>query len=262
MSIINEHEFHTFNWVDLVTTDRQGAMAFYRELMGWSFEEQIIDGKLMYTMVTRKGKLVAGLSEMTPDGQQGIPPHWNAYICVEDVRAAVAHCEALGAKALHPPIDVFEAGSMAIMADPQGAAFCLWQPKAHKGVQLLAEPVPHGAFLWAELNTSDVGAAKTFYGQAFGWDAENDPNNEAYTVFTRESVGYVAGMMEIQPEWGPVPPHWLVYFAVADTDAALQQVLALGGSKVTDGMEIPQGRFALVKDPQGAIFTIMTSAHG
>lgn len=283
MPIINEHDFHTFNWVDLVTTDPQDAMAFYGALMGWSFEEQVIDGELAYAMATRDERLVAGLrkatamdaedwrmarqaaglSVTTPEEQQeqGVPPHWNAYLCVEDAHEAVARCETSGAKALHPPIDV-EAGIVAIVVDPQGAAFFLWQPKAHQGMQLIAEP---GAFLWAELNTSDAGAAQTFYGQAFGWGAENDPNNEAYTVFTRESVAeegrYVAGMMEIQPEWGPVPPHWLVYFTVADTDAALQQVLELGGSKVTDVMEIPQGRFAIVKDPQGAIFTIMTSMH-
>jgi predicted enzyme related to lactoylglutathione lyase len=150
-------------------------------------------------------------------------------------------------------------GRMAVCTDPAGAFLSVWQPGDHPGAGVVNEP---GAFSWNELVTTDVDGAKAFYGAVFGWGAETHGDGPgAYTEFTLDGRS-IGGMME-KPEMMPaeVPPFWGVYFTVTDTDAAVGRVQDLGGALVVGPMDIEPGRFAVVSDPTGAMFNIITLAQ-
>ena len=145
---------------------------------------------------------------------------------------------------------------MVVGQDPTGAMFSCWEPKDHAGAGVFGEP---GALAWNELYTHDTGTAARFYGDLFGWSASDAVGGDGgeYTVFQLGGRP-AAGMMAIKPEWGETPPNWSIYFAVADLDASLDKIKALGGKQITPAMEVPEaGRFSFVQDPQGAYFSIM-----
>ena len=104
---------------------------------------------------------------MRPEERQsGTPPHWNLYVTVANVDETVKRAEGLGARVFAPPFDVMGAGRMAVLQDPTGAVFQLWEPKEHIGAKILNEP---GAVCWSELTTRDTAAAESFYTALFGW---------------------------------------------------------------------------------------------
>lgn len=261
MPIRTRYDFNVFNWVDLATSDRQGAMDFYGALLGWTFKPIEAEGQLVYTICQLNGHYVAGLSvPMAEHTDPNVPPHWSVYVNVEDAGRSVALAQEAGGQLVFGPKDVFEDGVMAFVTDPAGAHLGLWQAKDHIGAQLIREP---GAFMWAELQVEEPDQVKAFYRAVFGWDAQPGHDSPNYTVFMRdaerETERYVAGMLQMAPEWEDVPPHWEAYFLVDDVAAAFQRVKDLGGEQITQIMTIPQGSFAVVKDPQGAIFVIMES---
>lgn len=238
-------------WVDLATSDLDGAETFYGELLGWSVTDLGPDAG-GYRMAFKDGKQVAGLSNvMSPDQ----PPAWSTYIGVEDAEAVVAAATDAGASVLLPPMDVMTAGRMAVLTDPTGAVFSLWQPGDHKGAQLANEV---GSFSWNELNTRDTAAAEAFYTSLFGWTASTyEMGPFPYTEFKLGDRS-VAGMLPMPPMIpAEVPAHWRVYFSVADTDAAVAFVGEAGGQVFAGPMDIPQGRFAVLADPQGASFAVI-----
>lgn len=245
----------TPSWVELATTDPEAAKRFYGALFGWEFRDEPA-GDGVYTMCLLNGHSVAGLMELGPDQRTaGVPPHWATYITVPSVEDAAAKAAQAGGTVLAPPFDVMDAGRMTVVQDPAGAIVSLWEPKNHIGATLVNEP---GTFCWNELQVHDMAAAEAFYRQVLGVDAATTQMPEGpYTVFTVDGRS-VAGMMQIQESWGPVPPHWDVYFAVADTDAFLMQAQAAGGTVHVPAMDIPDvGRFAGVTDPQGAMLYVL-----
>jgi predicted enzyme related to lactoylglutathione lyase len=152
-------------------------------------------------------------------------------------------------------MDVGDIGRMAVFADPTGAAIGIWQPKSFKGAELANEP---GTFAWNELNTRDVSAAKAFYTQVFGWEANDlDMGGMSYTEW-KVGEKSVAGMMTM-PDMVPaeVPAHWLVYFGVDDADASVSKATELGATTVVPPTDIPPGRFAVLSDPDGATFAVI-----
>ena len=156
----------------------------------------------------------------------------------------------LGGKLLMEPFDVMDVGRMAVIQDPQGATFCVWEPKKHIGAELMNEP---GTMCWAELDTTDTESAKKFYTGLFGWGTKD---SEQYTEWLRGGTS-IGGMMKIPKEWGPVPPNWLVYFMVSDVDASAKKAGELGAGTIVPPMDIPKtGRFAVLHDQQGAVFAI------
>jgi predicted enzyme related to lactoylglutathione lyase len=189
---------------------------------------------------------------MRPEERQhGAPPHWNAYVTVKSADESAKRAQELGARLLAPAFDVMDAGRMAVLQDPQGAVFQVWQANKHIGAKILREP---GTLGWTELMTNDTGAATTFYTSLFGWTPKVSPE---YTEF---SVGNTpdAGMMKIDPKWGNVPPNWMPYFQVNDADATAAKATELGGRVMTGPTDIPNvGRFAVVADPQGAVFAVI-----
>lgn len=250
----------TFAWVDLATTDHAGAKAFYQSLFGWDANDLPIGEGMTYTMFTLREKNVAAVSQLSEELQsQGVPPHWSSYVSVTDVDQVAAKATELGATLMVEPMDVFEEGRMAFIQDPVGASIGLWQPKNHIGAQLVNEP---GSLCWNELATRDIAAGQDFYGHLFGWRAEaQEIETGPYTVF-KNGEAFAGGMLQMTEEWGEIPPHWRVYFAVGDCDASAAKVRELGGAVHVDPTDIPDvGRFAVASDPQGGHFTIMTMAN-
>jgi uncharacterized protein len=250
----------TFCWVELGTSDSDAAKNFYSQLFGWEYEDNPMGPDMVYTMVKLHGKDVGGLYKMMPDmTAQGIPPHWLSYIFVTNADETAEKAKAAGATIINGPFDVSTVGRMAVVKDPTDAVFAIWQPKDSKGSSIYNVP---NSFCWNELGTRDTEKAGEFYTNVFGWTKVPFPGSPVeYTIFNNGDRGN-GGMYEITAEMGPVPPHWLVYFAVDDCDAKVQKVTELGGSVMKPPDDIPGiGRFAIVNDPQGAAFAIIKLAN-
>jgi predicted enzyme related to lactoylglutathione lyase len=206
-----------------------------------------------YRRATKDGADVAG---MMPLMQEGQPPAWTSYISVEDADATAAAVKEAGGAVYAEPMEVMDLGKMAIFADPTGAVFGVWQPGTFPGAGLVNEP---GALAWNELGTRDPDAAKAFYGAVFGWGFRDSDMGEmgTYTEWLNgeDSIG---GMMDVSGRLpDEIPAHWLVYFAVESTDAALETVKSSGGGVSFGPIDIPAGRFAIVTDPHGAAFAVI-----
>jgi predicted enzyme related to lactoylglutathione lyase len=242
-------------WVDLGTPDIEGAARFYGGLFGWSVPEgESSEQTGGYRQAMLRDKPVAGVMPLMQEGQ---PPAWSTYVSVEDADATAAKVREAGGMAMAEPMDVMDLGRMAIFADPAGAVFGIWQPGTFVGAGVVNE---HGALSWNELNTRDPEAAKAFYGDVFGWDFEDNDMGEMGT-YTSLKLGDspVGGMLNMAGRGVPeeVPAHWQVYFAVDDTDAAVDQAKQGGGSVMVEPIDIPAGRFSILTDPHGASFAVI-----
>jgi hypothetical protein len=248
-----KHDPGTFCWVELATSDSAAAKTFYTSLFGWTADDTPGGGGV-YTTLRKNGKAAAALYEPGPE-QKGIPPHWNSYVCVENADDAAAQAKELGGAVMMGPFDVMEHGRMAVVADPTGAVFSLWQARSHIGAQVVNEP---GAFCWNELYTTDPKRAADFYSGLFGWKREaRHMDFGDYVIFEQEGT-MMAGMMQIPKEWGPIPSHWLVYFAVDDCDGAVDEARRLAANVTVAPMDIETvGRFAMLTDPQRAAFAVI-----
>lgn len=210
--------------------------------------------EMVYSMGQIEGKYVAGLYQAGPE-EQGVPPHWNSYVSAASAADIVAGAKAAGGAALMEAADVMGFGRMAVIQDPTGAVVGVWEPGSHIGAQLVNQP---GALCWNELATRDAKKAAEFYTQVFGWEGRTQPmgNGEYTTFYNGENMN--AGMIQMTEQWGDIPPHWLVYFAVADCDSSTDNIKALGGNILMPPTDIPSvGRFAVAQDPQGAAFAII-----
>jgi uncharacterized protein len=248
-----EHAPGTFCWVELATSDSAAAKQFYTSLFGWTFEDRPAAWGT-YTILKKNGKDAAALYQIGPQ-QPGMPPCWTSYVRVERADDAAAHAKELGGTVQMGPYDAAEHGRMAVLEDPNGAAFSVWEPRANPGVGVVNEP---GSFCWQELYTTDPQRAADFYSGLFGWKREaRHMDFGDYVIFERGGR-MVAGMMKTPKEWGPVPPHWLVYFAVDDCDAAVEKAKKLGANVSVAPMDVETaGRFALLTDPQRAAFAVI-----
>ena len=160
----------TFSWTDLSTTDQEGAKQFYGELFGWDADDQPVGDGMVYSMMNIGGKPVAGISlQNEMQRQAGAPPAWNSYVTVESADESADRATKLGATVIAPPFDVMDVGRMAVIQDPQGAFFMVWEPKLHIGASIVNA---HGALSWNELATTDLDASAEFYSELFGWQAE------------------------------------------------------------------------------------------
>ncbi|MBI6545848.1 MAG: VOC family protein [Cyanobacteria bacterium NC_groundwater_1444_Ag_S-0.65um_54_12] len=247
----------TFCWTDLATTDAPAAKSFYCQLFGWeACDEPVPDGT--YTMLLLNGKKVGALYQLSNDQRaQGIPPHWLSYVASEQVDDMARKAKELGAELLMPPFDVMGAGRMVVVKDPTGAVFALWQAaKGHEGSEVM-NGAP-GSVIWNELATKDSARSEAFYTALFGWQPnKHNITGMPYTEFlNRERPA--AGMMQMTAEWGNAPPHWMVYFAVTDCEAITRRARELGGTVIVEPTTLPEvGSFAILQDPQGAVFSIM-----
>ena len=250
-----ENKPGTFCWVELGTTSSETAKSFYAQLFGWEYVDSPMGPDMVYSMVKLNGKDVGGLYQLSQDMlAQQIPPHWLSYVSVANADEAVEKAKAEGATVLNGPFDVATAGRMAVVQDPTSAVFAVWEARQNPGVGVYGAP---GALVWNELGTNDTQKAGTFYSNLFSWDLEPFQGALPYTIFKNGDRG-VGGMYQITPEMGPLPPHWLVYFAVENCDATVQKATDLGGSVMKPAEDIPQvGRFAILRDPASAVFAVL-----
>ena len=241
-------------WVDLATPDLEAAEKFYGPLLGWEIPELPNSAEMGgYRRAKKDGKDIAGAMPLMQEGQ---PPAWSTYVAVTDADATAAAVKDAGGSVISEPMDVMELGRMAVFADPTGAVFGIWQPGAFAGAELVNEP---GALAWNELGTRDPGAAKTFYAAVFGWGFRDNDMGEmgTYTEWLNgeDSIG---GMLDISGRLpDEIPAHWLVYFAIENTDAAIETVKSSGGNVPFGPVDIPAGRFAVGADPWGAAFAVI-----
>jgi uncharacterized protein len=254
MPVITSYAQGTPNWVDLQTSDQDAAKAFYSGLFGWTYDDQPMPQGPVYSMAMLGGHPVAAIAPQSPElAVAGAPPMWNTYLAVDSVDEAAGQVEAAGGKVGMAPFDVMDAGRMAFVLDPSGAAVALWQANQHIGATLVNEP---GAVTWNELITADPGAV-TFYADVLGMTTSTmDMGGGPYTVF--EAGGRMVGGTTA-PQMPGVPNHWHVYFEVADADAAAATAAGLGGTVIVPPFDIPVGRIAVIGDPQGAVFSIIKS---
>jgi predicted enzyme related to lactoylglutathione lyase len=249
-----KHEAGMFCWVELATKDGPAAKQFYTSLFDWRVNELPMGEGATYSMLEKNHKEAGALYELTPL-QKGTPPHWNSYIRVASADAAAAKARELGGRIVTEPFDVMDQGRMANIQDPTGATFAVWEAKKHAGAEVVNEP---GAFCWNELYTTDPKKAGDFYSRLFDWTRETMPlpTGQEYTIFKRGDA-QAAGMMELPREW-KVSPHWLVYFAVDDSDRTVRKASGMGATVMVPPTDIPNiGRFAILNDPQGADFAII-----
>jgi uncharacterized protein len=242
----------TFSWADLATTDQEAAKTFYTGLFGWEADDMPVGDGTNYSMMRRGEDTLAAIAPQPPQQRDaGVPPVWNSYVTVESADAAADKAGQLGATVHAPPFDVLEAGRMAVIQDPQGAFFMVWEPKQHIGATHVNGP---GALAWNELSSPDVDASAAFYADLFGWTTQPfEGSPQRYLIIQNDGHGN-GGIRELGDQ--PAPPHWLVYFGIDDIDAGLAKVEELGGSTMIGPMDIGVARIGIVQDPQGAAFAI------
>jgi predicted enzyme related to lactoylglutathione lyase len=245
----DSHEPGTFCWVDLSTSDADGAKAFYGELLGWEFEDSDMPGGGVYTMCHVQGDAVAAIIQ-----QDEQPGHWNNYVTVVSADETAAKVKQLGANVLEEPFDVMEAGRMAVFADPSDAMLCVWQPQAHIGARRVNDP---GCMTWNELQTRDPRTTAAFYAELFGWEmgSQEDDGRLVYVVIKNAGRSN-GGIMPMTEQHGDTPPYWLVYFTVASCDAAVAKARELGGEVLAGPIDLGAGRISVLTDPQGAAFAV------
>jgi uncharacterized protein len=259
-------------WVDTSQPDPEAAVAFYSGLFGWEFENAMPPGSAgKYFFARLSGRDVAAVGSQPEGG----PPMavWNTYVWVESADDAATKVKDAGGRVLTEPFDVMDAGRMAVCTDPEGAAFCVWQAKQHKGARIVNEP---GSLNFNGLNTRDPQSAKAFYGSVFGWetlalgDAEMwrlpgygdfleqiDPGIRKRMAETGAPEGFedvVAAITPIGDDQPDAPAHWSVTFAVDDADATADRAAALGAQVIVPPFDAPWVRMTVITDPQGATF--------
>jgi uncharacterized protein len=261
-------------WVDTSQPDPEAAVAFYSGLFGWEFEDAMPPGSAgKYFIARLRGGDVAAVGSQPEGG----PPMavWNSYVWVESADDAASRVQDAGGRVATDPFDVTDAGRMAVFTDPEGAAFCVWQAKEHKGARIVNEP---GSLNFNGLNTRDAEGAKSFYGSVFGWEPlaleggaemwrlpgyadfleQSDPELRKRMAESGAPEGFedvVATLNPIADDQPDVPAHWSVTFAVDDADATAERAAKLGGQVVVPPFDAPWVRMTVITDPQGATFT-------
>ena len=247
MTEMTSYEPGTPSWVDIGVPDIGAALGFYSALFGWEGEDMGEEAG-HYTMCKLRGKSVAALGPAMNPG----PPAWTTYITVASVDETAARIAEAGGTIVAPPMDVMEAGRMAVATDPTGAFFSIWEPRASIGAEIVNEP---GTLCWNELNSRDVDTALTFYETVFGLKAQRSEMYNEFHLGDRV-VGACMPMPEMVP--AEVPSFWMVYFAVADIEASTEQAKSLGATAMVELMEAGDvGRFSVLSDPMGAAFSII-----
>jgi predicted enzyme related to lactoylglutathione lyase len=260
-------------WIDSSQPDPEAAVAFYSALFGWNFENVMPPGSPGAYFVARlDGGDVAAIAPQA----EGAPPlaTWNTYVWVTSADETAAKVYDAGGRVLMEPFDAMDAGRMTVCADAEGAAFCVWQAKQHRGAQVVNLP---GSLNFNGLGTRDAESAKSFYGEVFGWETLELPGGaEMWTLpgygdFLEQSNGklreqmaavgaprgfedVVASLNPIPDDEGDVPAHWSVTFAVEDADATAAKAAELGAQVLAPPFDAPWVRMTVIRDPQGATF--------
>lgn len=239
-------------WMDLATPDVAVAKKFYNEVFGWDYFDTGPDfGN--YQMAMTQGRNVAGIGPIwPPDSPQ--PSAWTIYFASDDVTVDVARVKALGGQVMMEPMVIGDSGSMTICADPTGPLFGLWQANQHIGSGVENE---HGSMAWCEVNTRDSAAAREFYGKLLNATPHKMEGMDYHIMQRGEQM--LCGILQMDAHWEGIPPHWMGYFSVDNTDAAIERAVAAGGKLQVPAFDMQYGRMAVLSDPAGAVFSIVQS---
>lgn len=255
MPHITEHSPGSFCWIELTTTDQNAAKKFYMSLFGWDVSDSPIGPDEVYSIFKLEGRDAAAAYSMQKEQRaQGVPPYWGIYIAVESADAAASRAKELGGKLLMEPFDVMEHGRMAVIQDPTGAVFCVWQAKANKGIGIAGVD---GTLCWADLNTPDQAAATKFYSALFGWKIAAGEHDASGYLHIQNGENFIGGVPPAKHQAPGVPPHWMAYFLTSNCDTFAAKAKQLGGKFCLEPMTMENvGRMAAISDPQGAVFAI------
>lgn len=239
---------------ELLTSDVPAAVKFYTDLFGWTIQEFPM-GDMVYQFIKAGDVGIGGIVSSGPGH-----PHWVAYISTDDVDATTKKVVDLGGQQMIPPMDIPGVGRFSAVTDPHGAEFRPYKHGSPPAPEHGPEGAPIGQFCWNELMTSDREGAAKFYSEVFGWKTEAmDMGDMTYTICKRGDA-QAAGIMT-KPKDSPMPPMWLGYVHVADSDASCEKLEKLGGKAFMKGMDIPNiGRMSICADPQGAPIALFTPA--
>ncbi|WP_217188992.1 VOC family protein [Streptomyces buecherae] len=245
-------------WVDVALPDVAAGKRFYGELLGWTFGPAAPDYG-SYTQAFHGGRNVAALVAK-PDGR--MPTAWNVYLATADVFGTAVRARAAGGTVIMDPVRVGDFGTMAVIADPGGAVFNLWQAGSHAGFEEQGQP---GSYGWAEVYTRAPERVDAFYEDVFGLRAEVDDEAGRPDFVRWVPRGRPAGARHAVSGRGLIssgypeemPAHFLTYFVVEDCDAAVAATGRLGGRVAIDPVTTPHGRSAVVVDNQGASFAVI-----
>lgn len=249
MTNVSTHKPGEFCWIELMAAEAEGARAFYSQLFDWDVREISMGEMGTYYIFQKNGADAAAMYQRMPD-MANVPPFWMSYVRVDDTDASTEKAKSLGGTVHNGPMDVPGQGRMTVLADPQGAAFAIWQPKGHEGIGVRDEA---GTLCWNELQVRDAGAAKQFYPALFPWRMKESPDYTEWHIGDQAVGGMIAAKA---PEH--VPSFWMPYFAVDDCDAAAAKAQSLGGRVYAPPFDVPNvGRMAVLGDSQGAHFAII-----
>ncbi len=261
-------------WVDTGQPDPDAAVSFYSGLFGWEFEDVMPPGsEAKYFMARIRGLDAAAVSSAPEAGPAGAT--WNTYVWVDSADETASKVRDAGGSVLFEPMDVMDSGRLAVFADPEAAAFGVWQAREMKGAQNVNE---HGTLNFNDLNTRDAEGAKAFYGAVFGWQTiglpggfqmwtlpgygdhleESNPDLRKQMAEYDAPKGFedvVASIVPLGDDQQDTPPHWGVTFAVDDADAIANKAAELGGTVIAPPFDAPWVRMTVIADPQGAVFT-------
>ncbi len=260
MANIDKHPAGSFCWIELHTSDQPAAKTFYGSLFGWAADDMPMGPADFYTIWKLQGRDVAAGCTLRPEEKSmGVPPHWMIYISVDDADAAAAKAQQLGGKILAPAFDVMAAGRMAVVLDPTGAPFCVWQANKSNGIGIAQVA---GTLCWADLSTPDAKRASDFYASLFGWQIFADPKDKSGYLHIKNGEHFIGGVPPAAYRKAGVPPHWMAYFQADDVDASAAKAKEMGATLYLPPMTMEGvGRMSVIADPQGAVFSIFKSAR-
>ncbi|MFD1828609.1 VOC family protein [Streptomyces desertarenae] len=247
-------------WTDAMLPDLEAGRRFYGGLFGWTFGAPAPPERGFYTIALLDGARAAALSRK-PDGR--LPTAWTVHFATPDAGAAAARVRAAGGQLVTEPVPVGRAGTTATAVDPGGAAFGLWQPDLLTGFEVTGRP---GAYVWTEVCTREKAPVDAFYARVFGYGMHPAaPGREADDIMVWTLPGapgddeHAVGARTMIDDTYPVemPAHFLVYFAVADCDAAVRAAARRGGRAVEGPDDASYGRHAVLVDDQGARFGVL-----
>jgi predicted enzyme related to lactoylglutathione lyase len=239
------------NWVELSTPDAAASRDFYSKLFGWDIEVNEDPQYGGYALARIDGADVAGIG---PKQSPEAPTAWGLYVGADDVDALAEKVKSAAGMVIAEPFDVGDQGRMSVFADPTGAVISAWQAARMRNFKSNEA----NTLGWAELNSRGLERAIPFYESVFGWTHKTSPFGEGreYTEFQLDGES-IAGALEMMPNIpAEVPSYWSVYFKVDDVDATFQKGIELGATEMVAPQDYPGGRFAILSDPQGAMFAL------
>lgn len=259
MTDIDKFTPGSFCWVELATSEQDAAKNFYSSLFGWQVNDMPMP-EGVYSMFQLQGRNAGAAYTLKKEqAAAGVPPHWGLYMAVANTDQSAKKAGELGGKLLMQPFDVFDIGRMAVVQDPTGAAFCIWQEKRAKAESIAGV---EGTLCWADLMTRDTARAEKFYSGLLGWTFGKDEKDPSGYTHIKNGEEFIGGMPPSSHLQANIPPHWIPYFLVNNCDSTIAKAKSQGAKTCVPATNLENvGRFAVLSDPQGAVFAIFQAAQ-